>query len=207
MSRVRGRDLDSREDRLAYPREDAKALERVRECLGVGGAPCEEPDRRCDLALLDGWAAARLAGAVRRPLLVQVKTELTCETPQRVVAGEYELGAELDHGPVRECMRADATADSLLCLEHDDVDAASAQESRGRQTGESRADDDYAAAAAGVAAPSYRFHGRSSYSFRHGFPCAIQYSPVVKSTIDEATVSFWSYHGSLGFGWLHTELG
>ena len=100
VGRVRGRHLDAGPDRVARAVGHRDRRERIDDRpvaqTPVRGGLADRPVRRDELLARDRQPAARLAVAVRRPLVEQREAEPRRGLADHAVVGEDELGAHLD---------------------------------------------------------------------------------------------------------------
>ena len=143
VGEARRRDLQAGEDRLARANGDRQRAEQLagarpaverRQCGGYRGHPVVELFRRRP------EPTARLAAPVAHPLVPEAEPELGGKRLDLGVAGENELGPELDRRPVVEPARPRPAADAVASLEHVDVAAVAREHVGGGEAGEAGAD-------------------------------------------------------------------
>ena len=136
------RDRDTRPNQLREGRVQAQGGDRVGGACGVRGpARGNAVERALEVGLGHGLLADRHAPPVGRPLEHQRDPEARGQRLHRVVTGQDELRAALDHRALPERHRPHASPHPVARLEHGHLGSAGAQGVGRGEAGEAGADD------------------------------------------------------------------
>ena len=144
MGWVAIRNPDTRLNQLRDARVQVQGGDRIGSACGVRClAPRKAVEGILEVCLGHGLLADRHSPPVGRPFEHERDREARGKRIHRVVTGQDELRAPLDHRLVGERHRPHATPHSVARLEHGHFRSAGAQRVGGGESGEPGADDTY----------------------------------------------------------------